>query len=247
MADSIGSEFIEKTKFQYSTPSDQMRGLPQPPLELGYDIKKPLIDLPLPKDIAVKDVGLREAIERRKSVRDYADIPLGLSELSFLLWSTQGVKEVFPGQAIFRTVPSAGARHSFETYLLVNNVKELCSGIYRFLSIDHKLVEENIKEGVADKIVEGCLGQEFVKTCAVVFIWTVVACRMKWRYGERGYRYMFLDAGHVCQNLYLAGEAIDCGVCAVAAFADDRINSVLGIDGNEQFSIYIATVGKKGE
>jgi SagB-type dehydrogenase family enzyme len=68
---------------------------------------------------------------------------------------------------------------------------------------------------------------------------------MKWRYGERGYRYMHLDAGHVCQNLYLSAESIDCGVCAIAAFQDEEINSVLGIDGEEEFVIYVATVGKK--
>jgi SagB-type dehydrogenase family enzyme len=68
---------------------------------------------------------------------------------------------------------------------------------------------------------------------------------MKWRYGERGYRYLYLDAGHVCQNLYLAAESINCGVCAIAAFSDDDMNSLLKIDGVEQYVIYLATVGKK--
>jgi len=68
---------------------------------------------------------------------------------------------------------------------------------------------------------------------------------MAWRYGERGYRYLFLDAGHVCQNLYLASENIDCGTCAIGAFHDDELNKLLNINGKDQFVIYAATVGKK--
>ena len=81
----------------------------------------------------------------------------------------------------------------------------------------------------------------------VVFLWTAVPYRMTWRYGERGYRDLHLDAGHVCQNLYLAAEAVGCGVCAIAAFDDDVMNDLLGIDGNDQFLIYLATAGKKDD
>jgi SagB-type dehydrogenase family enzyme len=98
---------------------------------------------------------------------------------------------------------------------------------------------------IADKVAEACPRQKFVKTSAVTFIWTAVAYRMKWRHGERGYRFLHLDAGHVCQNLYLSAEAIDCGVCAVGVFSDDDLNRLLDVDGENQFVIYIATVGKK--
>ena len=240
-----GKEFMEKTKYHHSARSDQMKGLPQPPLELDYDKAKTVIDQPKPQEIEVSDVNLRGTIENRRSVRRYAQKPLTIEELSYLLWCTQGVKEVAPGQATFRTVPSAGARHAFETYLLVNNVEGLQPSIHRFLAIEHKLVEIDNSTDIADKMVEGCFGQRFVKTSAVTFVWTAVAYRMKWRYGERGYRYMHLDAGHVCQNLYLSAESIDCGVCAIAAFSDDDMNRLLNLDGENQFVIYIATVGKK--
>ena len=69
--------------------------------------------------------------------------------------------------------------------------------------------------------------------------------RMRWRYGERGVRFIHLDAGHVCQNLYLAAEAINSGVCAIAAFDDIEVNTLLNIDGESVFTTYIATVGKK--
>jgi len=142
-------------------------------------------------------------------------------------------------------VPSAGARHALETYLLVNNVEGLEKGLYHFLPIGHKLEKVDTDAHIAGRIMAACLQQSFVETSAVTFIWSAVPYRMKWRYGERGYRYMHIDAGHVCQNLYLSAEAIGCGVCAIAAFQDEELNSALGIDGEEEFAIYVATVGKK--
>jgi len=244
MAHQAGSTFIEKTKYHHMDRSDQARGVPQPPLELPFDKEGTIIDLPRPRECASNPVDLRRAIEKRTSIRKYAQSSLSLSELSLLLWCTQGVKEVAYHSATFRTVPSAGARHALETYLLVNRVDGLRPGIYRFLAIEHKLIEIDTSADLADKVAEACFGQMFVKTSAVTFIWTAVPYRMTWRYGERGYRYLHLDAGHACQNLYLSAESIDCGVCAIAAFSDDHINPLVGIDGQEQFVIYVATVGK---
>lgn len=245
MNKNIGKEFMEKTKYQYLEETDQNKGLPQPPLELEYDTDAVLIELPLIENIKVKEIDLREAIEGRKSLRKYADKPLTLEELSYLLWCTQGVKRVISRPATIRNVPSAGSRHSFETYLLINKVKGLRPGLYRYLAIDHKLMEVNMEPDIKEKITHSCLNQIFVKNSGVTFIWSTDIYRMKWRYGERGYRYIHLDAGHVCQNLYLAAESIDSGVCAIGAFDDDEINNLLGLDGDEQFVVYVATVGKK--
>ena len=99
----------------------------------------------------------------------------------------------------------------------------------------------------AHRITSACFDQQFILRSGAVFLWTAVPYRMTWRYGERGYRDLHLDAGHVCQNLYLAAEAVGCGVCAIAAFDDDRMNELLGINGTDQFLIYLATVGKKEE
>ncbi len=241
----IGKDFIEKTKYHHLSPSDQMRGLSPPPVELPYDLREELIDLPEPDRAEIGTITVREAVARRVSVRKYSREPLNLDELSYLLWCTQGVKEVIQDYVTLRTVPSAGARHAFETYLLVNNVSGLQPGIYRYLATKHKLLSVNMEATMADRVTEACWGQEFVKTSSTTFIWTAVVYRMKWRYGERGYRYLYLDAGHVCQNLYLAAESIGCGVCAIGAFSDDEMNRLLDIDGGEQFVIYIATVGKK--
>jgi SagB-type dehydrogenase family enzyme len=113
------------------------------------------------------------------------------------------------------------------------------------LAIEHKLLEVNIEEGLSEKVTKALRGAHFVKGSAVTFIWVAVTYRKTWRYGERGYRSIFLDAGHVCQNLYLSAEAIKCGVCAIGAFNDDEINDIIGINGVDQFVIYIATLGAR--
>ena len=240
-----GREFMEKTKYRYLTPSDQERGLPQPPLEIPADTDNPVIVLPDPESVTVRPISVRTAIERRRSIRSYAHEPLPLATLAFLLWCTQGVQRVAGTYATFRTVPSAGARHAFETYLLVNDVEGLEPGLYRYLALSHRLRQLDTDPTLPGRVTGACLGQTFIARCGVVFLWVAVPYRMTWRYGERGYRELHKDAGHVCQNLYLAAEAVGCGVCAVAAYDDDTMNSILGIDGVDQFLIYLATVGKR--
>lgn len=244
MALDIGKEFMEKTKYKHLSPSDQARGLPHPPVELELETAVSIIDLPDPRKYEA-DISLTQAIVQRVSVRKYADTPVSLPELSYLLWCIQGVKSVESHLVTLRTVPSAGARHAFETYLLVNNVAGLAPGLYKFLAVDHQLAKLEAGENISDIITEACLRQRFVKTSAVTFIWTATAYRMTYRYGQRGYRYLHLDAGHVCQNLYLAAETTTCGVCAIAAFDDDQLNQALSLDGEAQFAVYVATLGKK--
>lgn len=251
-----GRDFMERTRYKYSVPSDQRKGMPQPPLQAPYTGTP--IDLPAPDEIQVPTIDLRTAIEARASVRSYTEEPLTLADLSFLLWCTQGIKGTHGNYATFRTVPSAGARHAFETFLWIHRVETLLPGLYRFLALEHQLVKESSDPDIGEGIVQACWNQRFVLTSAATFIWVAVPYRMTWRYGQRGYRYMHLDAGHVCQNLYLAAEAIGSGVCAIAAFSDEDMSRLLELDkrlsgrkidrtaqDEEWFAIYIATVGKK--
>ncbi|MDN7024621.1 SagB/ThcOx family dehydrogenase [Methanoculleus sp. FWC-SCC1] len=238
-----GRAFMEQTRYEHLSPSDQMRGLPPPPLEKPYTKGRRVVTLPSSFPSAGA-VDLRTAIDRRESVRSYAPEPLALDEAAFLLWSTQGVKKAVRDFYTLRTVPSAGARHALETYLLANRVEGLAPGLYRYLALEHQLVEETTEIGIAGRIAEACGSQPQITASAVSFIWTAVAYRMTWRYGERGYRYLHLDAGHACQNLYLAAGAIGCGTCAIAAFHDGMLNELLGVDGEEEFALYVATVGK---
>ena len=240
-----GREFMENTKHKHLGVSDQQMHLPQPPLSWQAEPVNPKFELPHPGSLALEPVDIRLLISQRTSVREYADKPLSLVELSHLLWCTQGVKIVYGDQMTLRTVPSAGARHAFETVMLVNRVEELDAGLYRYLALDHQLEQISTLKDMAGRFAAACFGQRFVMHSAVTFLWLAVPYRMTWRYQERGYRYLHLDAGHVCQNLYLAAEAIGAGVCAVGAFDDDALNTLLCLDPEEAFVIYLAAVGKK--
>lgn len=242
-----GRTFIERTKYRYATESAQSRGEPQPPLELPYDASAALIDLPDPGDVDLPDADLYELITARRTYRNYTDEPLSLDALSFMLWCTQGIKSFRDTYATLRTVPSAGARHAFETYLLVNAVEGVAPGVYRYIAGEHKLLRVDLGDNLNARITRGSMNQEHVARSAVTFMWVAITARMTWRYGERGYRYLHLDAGHVCQNLYLAAEVTRCGVCAIAAFDDDAMNAALQLDGEDAWVIYMASVGKRRE
>jgi SagB-type dehydrogenase family enzyme len=246
MTKDAGKEFMEKTYYQNLEESDQRKGLEQPPLEMDYDHTKEKIDLPAPEKMDNIPKGdIKKIIEQRRSVRKYANKSLTKEELAWLLWATQGVKQVTSRPVTLRTVPSAGARHAFETFILVIDVKGLDPGIYRYLALEHKLIPYNLDKGIIERVYEGAFDQSMVKTGAVTFIWVADVYRMKYRYGERGYRYLHIDVGHVCQNFYLAAENINCGVCAIAAFNDEVMNGLLHLDGEDHFVIYLASCGKK--
>ncbi len=225
--------------------TDQQRGGPQPPLQLSVPDQAKLVDLVPPEAFSVGDVPLKQAIAHRRSRRRFADSPLTLEELSFLLWATQGVQRVLKdGYATLRTVPSAGARHPFETYLLVQRVEGVDGGLYRYLALEHKLCAMGEVARLGEQVTDACLGQTFVGQAAVVLAWVAVPYRTEWRYGARSHKVIALDAGHVCQNLYLACEAIGAGTCAIGAYHQTKTDKLLGLDGNEAFSVYLAPVGK---
>jgi SagB-type dehydrogenase family enzyme len=242
-----GRTFMELTRYEHLTASDQTQGLPAPPLENAVPKAASIITLPQPADIIVPAMDLRQAIGQRRSVRHYSRDPLTIEELAYLCWCTQGIVEVKAPFYTLRNVPSAGGRHAFETYLLINRVKGIQPGLYRYLAFTHSLATMDISRGIADSIMSACLGQAFVRSSAVSFIWSAVIYRMAWRYSERAYRLVHLDAGHTCQNLYLAAEQIGCGACAIGAFDDQQIADVLGIDGEEEFVLYCAAVGRKSQ
>lgn len=227
--------------------SAQSRGVVAPPLQEPFDEQSPRISLPDRKkwSVEIEETSLVEAIGNRRSRRNYGNDYLNVEELSFLLWATQGQRRPGEEPPHFRTVPSAGARHSFETYLFINRVEKIPLGLYRYLPLSHELIliyptDNQIKT----RLSNGVLGQRFVADGAVVFVWTTVPNRMEWRYLQAAHRVILLDAGHVCQNLYLACETIQAGTCAIAAYDQEVMDELLQIDGKEQFTVYLAPVGK---
>jgi SagB-type dehydrogenase family enzyme len=234
---------LRKT-FDFST-TDQSAGVAPPPIEKECSVGAGRIDLIRPNKFrALPRVDLLSAMANRQSRRKFSKTPLTLEELSFLLWATQGVRKQSGTGPVRRTVPSAGNRHALETYLCVLSVEGLAKGLYRYLPLEHQLVVEYRDEGAAKKIGPATLGQNWISSAAVVFIWAAIPYRMEWRYGLAAHRAILIDAGHVCQNLYLACEAISAGTCAVAAYDQELVDQLLRVDGKDEFVIYLAPVGK---
>ena len=185
--------------------SDQSRKLPQPPL-----VKAPMreeaarIPLSLDFDGLAPEKDLLSVLRDRRRTRVYTQEAMTLPQLSFLLWATQGVKGLRgKSYATLRTVPSGGARHPFETYLLVRKVEGLAPGAYHYLPMEHALEYLHPVEELEKAIDESLSGQVWAAKANVVFYWAMVPYRAEWRYGIYSHRVALLDAGHLCQNLYL--------------------------------------------
>jgi SagB-type dehydrogenase family enzyme len=224
----------------------QSLGLPPPPVQKPVPPGAQTVRLPGPEGFdRICTADLLSVLAGRRSVRRFSTAHLSLGELAFLLWATQGVTGRHGDLATFRTVPSAGARHAFETYLHCRTVGTLEEGIYRYLPVDHALLFEYSERGLPSRISDACFGQRFVGQGAVTFFWSVIPSRMEWRYGPAAHRVLPMDVGHVCQNLYLAAGAIGAGTCAVAAYDQEALDALLRLDGEEEFVIYLAPVGKR--
>jgi len=228
--------------------SDQQKGLPVPPIQKPYPKDAELIDLvPQEKFTIGNNVNLLDAIDNRESRRQYKQDALTLEELSFLLWVTQGVKELIRDDLLtLRTVPSGGCMHPFETYLVINRVNGLKSGLYRYIAVGHKLLflKELDPEKMPEKMSEINNRQAFIGKAAVVFMWTVRPYRTEYRYADDSLKDILMSVGHICQNLYLGVEAIECGTCAIVAYNQKLLDEFLEIDGYDEIALYLAPVGK---
>ncbi len=240
-----------RRQFDFST-TGQKRGLPRPPLQKPYNEDALRIKLTTHDTWPASfwQMTLPDAIARRESRRNYTAEGLDLNELSFLLWATQGVRRMRSRNTALRTVPSAGARHSFETYLFIFNVTGISPALYRYLPLSHEIVHIRSIQNMASAVVRAAGGQKFMGAGAVTFVWSCIPYRMEWRYGLTAHRMILMDVGHVCQNLYLVCEAIDSGTCAVAAYNQHEMDKLIGLDGKnecdeyDEFAVYAASVGK---
>lgn len=231
--------------------SDQLKGLPQPLLGRNHGSEK-IISLTKDFESVVKNNDFLNLINTRTSKRKYNEEVLNLYELAFLLWSTQGIKSIVGKErkATFRTVPSAGARHPFETYLFVNKVIGLQPGLYHYMAVEYQLEYLGPIENQTEQVSEAFGGQNFFANAPVGFVWSVIPYRSEWRYSNHAHKYALVDVGHVCQNLYLACEAIQCGACAIGAYNQPLADKLLGFDASPsadkeaEFVVYAAAVGK---
>jgi SagB-type dehydrogenase family enzyme len=197
--------------------------------------------LPQP-DIAGHREDIWNTLARRRSVRNYeSPRPMPLEDLALLLWATQGITAT-SGRFEFRTAPSAGGLYPIETYIMATNVRDIDRGIYHFRPLEFDL--ELLRKGDHGNVLaNAALRQKIALEAQVCFIWTAVVERSMWKYRQRAFRYIYLDAGHIAQNLYLAGTAAGMGVCGIGAFFDDQVNDLVGIDGRKETALYMASVG----
>jgi SagB-type dehydrogenase family enzyme len=182
-------------------------------------------------------------VVNRRSIRNFKNEPITQLQLSLLLYGMSGLTRIFP-QFEFRTVPSAGGLYPIEIYPIINNVEGIDHGVYHYNIPNHSL--ELLKEGdTRAQVAKACLDQKMAFRSAVNFVWTAVIERSKWKYLQRCYRYLYLDAGHIGQNFYLVAEALGLGACTIGAIFDDDLNELLGIDGISETAIYVGVTGKK--
>jgi len=225
--------------------TDQSRGVDPPPIEKPFSADARRVDLVKPgKWASIPACDLTGAIGNRRSRRAYRRDLLTIEEISFLLWATQGIRQKIDAGHAYRTVPSAGCRHALETYLCILDVEGLEPAIYRYLPMEHQLLFEFAEDHLAQKMVAATFGQPCSGQAAVTFIWTTIPYRMEWRYDLAAHKVIAIDAGHVCQNLYLACEAIGAGTCAIAAYDQEALDTLLRIDGKAEFAVYLAPVGR---
>ncbi|MCD5396246.1 MAG: SagB/ThcOx family dehydrogenase [Candidatus Pacebacteria bacterium] len=200
------------------------------------NIKK---EIYLPQPRYESEVSLEEAILRRRSRRKYKKEPLSLFEVSQLLWSAQGITDK---KRNFRTAPSAGALYPLEVYLVVGAVENLLPGVYKYYPKEHKIVRVK-EEDLRKELREASFGQKWVEDGAVSLVFAGVFERTTKKYGKKGVLYVYMEAGHASQNVYLQAEALGLGTVTVGGFLEERVKEILSLPENET-PLYIMPVGK---
>jgi SagB-type dehydrogenase family enzyme len=238
MTEKIGDDFQKQTKYQRGKIGGFLDWSKKPKIYKQYPNSQK-IQLTIPKQI--KTLSLDETIKNRKSIRIYQEKSLSLEQVAYLLWSITGIQRTQRGYD-FRNVPSAGALYPIETYLFTKNTKNLQTGLYHY-NIKQNTLEELKLGDVSASLAKACLGQSMFTSAPITLIWSAIFERSKWKYKQRAYRYVYLDCGHIGQNLALSATALGLGSCQIGAFYDDEVNKILKLDGENESAIYLSTVG----
>lgn len=235
----IGPHYQEATKYARQDMHGMTTWAKQVPAFKQYE--DPLALLPLPAPQTEGGLPLWQLVNARRSVRDFVEEPLPLPLLSQLLWAIQGLTGQ-AGQTLLRAAASAGALYPNETYVFVNKVADCPAGIWHYQMRDHTLAQ--LAEGnFGPDLAHACLDQDYCAGAPVVFVWGAVVDRCAWKYGDRAYRYLYLDAGHLGGQLQLAACALGLGSVNIGAFFDDEVNALLGLDGQRETVVYLTAVG----
>jgi SagB-type dehydrogenase family enzyme len=204
----------------------------------GVSQDRPIV-LPEP---ALRGLSLEEAIGARRSVRTYSEDSLSIEELSQILFAAQGITGRRGGHGL-RAAPSAGGTYPLEVYAFVSRIEGLAPGIYHYSPEGHTI--DLVKAGPYGKSLAGvCLGQSMPEEAALSVVLAAVPERTVSRYGERGIRYVHMEAGHVSQNICLECASLGLGAVPIGAFDDGQLDRLIGIDGEEEISLYVNSIGR---
>jgi SagB-type dehydrogenase family enzyme len=211
--------------------------VPPPPETMGPTRCATSLPEPLPMELSVGAV-----LKNRRSRRHFGPDSLSLAEVATLLWATGGVSHRSPVGAL-RTIPSAGALYPLELYCFAERVHGLPPGLYHYVPAGHTL--ELVGEAPSsDELAGSALGQSAVRDAPFTVAATAVFGRCSARYGDRGYRYVYQEAGHMSQNFYLAAESLGLKTVVIGAFYDRMLNGLLGIDGTQEAALWLHPVGR---
>ncbi len=199
-----------------------------------------LREIKLSDPVTSGGMPLNDALYNRRSVREYADSPIKESALSNLLWSAAGISDPDSG---LRTVPSAGALYPLEIYVAVGFVENFEPGLYKYSSDDHVL--HLIRPGdFRNELYEAAIRQVWIREAAAVILISAVFERTSKVYGDRSERYVYIEAGHCAQNIYLQAEALSIGTTAVGAFNDTSVSDIFYLPSDES-PIYLLPLGMR--
>ena len=202
----------------------------------------------LPNEHAPLDISLDTVMRTRFSSHHFGPQALSLQTVSALLHYAYGVRRTARAYNVkhfpVRLAPSAGGLQPLDLYLVVNDVEALRKGLYYFDPVRHALLlldEGNMRQ----RLLDSSIYQDWMMYAPLTFVMVCNMPRIFWKYRARGYRFVHADAGVLAQNFYLVGTALKLNTCAVAAFYDDLINDLIGIDGRNEFTVLLFSVGNK--
>jgi SagB-type dehydrogenase family enzyme len=198
--------------------------------------------LPLPTVPAPNGPPLEAVIQQRRSIREYADRPLTLDELSRLLYHSAGITDRRDPTLAFRAVPSSGALFPIEVYPVLFSVSGAPPGAYHY-DVQHHCLALVRSGDFRREVFHAAVSQEMIHRASLVLVLTGIFERVQWKYLDRSYRYLLLEAGHLGQNVYLTATALGLGPCGIGAFFDDDLNRLLQLDGREEATMYLLAIG----
>ena len=214
-------------------PVEHKNKIPMQKIEVGERIK-------LPEPRYTSNTSIEAALSQRRSIRAYSGENLTIAEVSQLLWAAQGITS--PGGG--RTAPSAGALYPLELYVVVGDVEGIDKGVYKYIPEEHEL--EKVKDSdIRAELADAALEQACVRDAAIDLVFTAVYERTTGKYGERGIKYVQMEAGHAAQNVYLQAVALDLGTVVIGAFVDSEVKEIMNMQ-EQETPLYIMPVGRKG-